>query len=154
MGIPILAPSLTLLSKLHTSNGFLSHKCPGNVPWRSTAKQQMKSPLSRDARLWRTTESSSPDAPCCANDPNDACTVSAVSKWLQFADWYTWPHILYFETPADLLLQTNRLLSNSTLRNDLSKRQKAFFESELVRTKGHVLSALHIALSHSKAART
>ena len=41
------------------------------------------------------------DAPCCAHDPNDACTPAAAAAWLQLADWYQWPHISYFDSPEE-----------------------------------------------------
>lgn len=42
MGIPVVAPSLRLLSELHAASGIVSHKGPGNVPWRSTPERPIR----------------------------------------------------------------------------------------------------------------
>ena len=55
MGIPIVAPSLSLLSKLHAATGIVSHKGPGNVPWRTTHEQPIKTWLSRNGKDWHVT---------------------------------------------------------------------------------------------------
>ena len=87
MGIPIVAPSLHLLSHLHHATGFMGHKGPCNVPWRATRQHPLKTWLSKDLpKLWYS-PTPHPDAPCCAADPNDACTPAAAAQWLQFADW-------------------------------------------------------------------
>ena len=40
LGVPLLAPSLRLLSTWHTTLGIANHKGPGNVPWRRSAQRR------------------------------------------------------------------------------------------------------------------
>ena len=94
-----------------------------------------------------------PGAPCCANEPNDACNSRAAGAWLQFADWYVWPHVQLYSTPEELVVIVDLLLRNATLRNEISAAQKAYFASEMRRTDGHVRVALHRALSATKKTR-
>jgi hypothetical protein len=41
-------------------------------------------------------------------DPNNDLDEDAVHYWLQFADFYQWPHIIYFESVDDLV---NKMLT-------------------------------------------
>ena len=50
MGLPILAPSLQLLSALHSRTAFMGHKGPGNVPWRATKSLPLRTFLTTGAR--------------------------------------------------------------------------------------------------------
>ena len=36
-------------------------------------------------------------------DPNNDLDEDAVHYWLKFADFYQWPHIIYFESVDDLV---------------------------------------------------
>lgn len=146
MGLPVVAPSLKLLSKLHTASGIVSHKGPGNVPWRSSKARPIRTWLMRDPTAWYNPGPYDRDAPCCAHDPNDACDPEASAAWLQFADWYRWPHIQYYDEPSDLMSTIDALLANATRRNELSAAQKDFFRRERARAKGHVGVALQRAL--------
>lgn len=149
MGIPIVAPSIELLSSLHAATGVMGHKGPGNVPWRSTKEQPIKHWLVSTPGLWFVADPT-PGAPCCANEPNDACNSHAAGAWLQFADWYVWPHVQLYSTPEELVVIVDLLLRNATLRNEISAAQKAYFASEMRRTDGHVRVALHRALRATK----
>ena len=154
MGLPVVAPSLRLLSALHSSTGIVSHKGPSNVPWRSTPEQPIRTWLSRDGKAWHTPGPAEPNSPCCLHDPNDACTPEAAQAWLQFADWYQWPHIRYYDSPEDLMATIDALLANATLREETSAAQKAFFARELERTKGHVSISLRRAVDSAQSAKT
>ena len=106
MGLPIVAPSLRLLSTLHTAFGFMGHKGPGNVPWRATPEQPLRTFLTQGSGgMWYAPRAPASGAGCCARDPNDACDASASAAWLQFADFYAWPHVLYYESPQQLLVR-------------------------------------------------
>ena len=153
MGIPLLAPSLRLLSALHTATGILSHKSPGNVPWRARRGSPIKSWLSHDASEWYHSDRPDASTPCCDREPNDACDAEATASWLQFADWYTWPHIGYFDTPHDLVAKVDALLRNHSRRREISISQKRFFAQEMRRTEGHVSVALRRALGAARSAR-
>jgi hypothetical protein len=156
MGLPVVAPSLRLLSTLHTSTGIMGHKGPGNVPWRSTATQPIRTFLMPDPKVWHA-GAPGEDAPCCAHEPNDACTPAASASWLQFADWYQWPHIVTYNTPEELVSTVGALLANASRRRETSAAQKAFFDRERSRMEGHVRIAMGRALDAAKrlrAART
>ena len=135
-----------LHSKLHAASGIVSHKGPGNVPWRSTRERPIKSWLMRDVKAWYNAGPVDKGSPCCKHEPNDACTPRAVGRWLQFADWYTWPHVRYYDTPEELMRTIDVLIANASLRMEISGNMKAFFKKEKVRAKGHVLAALKRAL--------
>jgi len=141
MGLPIVAPSIGLLSSLHAATGIMGHKGPGNVPWRSTPEQPISHWLVSHPGMWHA-HPPKPDAPCCTNDPNDACDSHAAAAWLQFADWYVWPHIQYYSTPEELVAIVDKLAQNATLRNTISASQKAYFASEMQRTARHIRAAL------------
>eukprot|EP00965_Chrysotila_dentata_P012887 425421-Pleurochrysis_carterae.AAC.1 len=92
-------------------------------------------------------------APCCQHDPNDACDTQSAAAWLQFADWYQWPHISYFDTPSELIAIVNALLANETRRFEISTSMRRFFEHERQRTEKHARSALVRADSFLKLQR-
>lgn len=100
----------------------------------------------RDTQLWHDAGPFESSAPCCAYEPNDACNARSVAAWLQFADWYRWPHVLYYDSPAQLMAVIDGLLANATRRRELSALQKAFFRRERRRAEGHVLAGLRRAL--------
>ncbi len=151
MGIPIVAPSVALLSSMHAATGVMGHKGPGNVPWRSTKEQPIKHWLVSTPGSWFLADPT-PGAPCCSNEPNDACNSRAAGAWLQFADWYVWPHVQLYSTPEELVVLVDLLVRNATLRNEISAAQKAYFASEMRRTEGHVRVAMHRALDATKRA--
>ena len=152
MGLPIVAPSIKLLSALHAATGIMGHKGPGNVPWRSTRAKPIRNFFSPNPGHWHRVRPE-PDAPCCSSEPNDACSAKAAADWLQFADWYSWPHIEYYDTPEELVVTIDLLLRNATLRTQISEAQKAFFAAEMRRTEGLVRAGLRRALDASQAAK-
>jgi len=145
MGIPIVAPSLRLLSSLHSTTGIMGHKGPGNIPWRATSEHPIKTFLMRGDGIWHRPQPE-PFSPCCSSEPNDACDAPAVAAWLQFADWYTWPHVEYYDTPEELVLTVDILLRNATLRQLISEAQRSFFASEMRRAEGHMRVGLRRVL--------
>jgi len=146
MGLPILVPSLRLLATLHHRTGFMGHKGPGNVPWRATPHLPQRTFLTNDGGLWYSPESPAKGAPCCEYEPNDGCSVNAAARWLQFADFYQWPGLLYYDTPVHLITLARSLASNETWRHTISKSQKRFFRREQARTEKHVRNGLSRAL--------
>ncbi|EOD14042.1 hypothetical protein EMIHUDRAFT_211980 [Emiliania huxleyi CCMP1516] len=151
LGIPLLAPSLRLLSALHVATGLCSHKGPGNTPWRPSSGERRRVPFLnrwsiKDARAWFAAPPPSADVPCCASEPNDACTPAAAAQWLQFAEWYQWPHVTYFDSPQELHAKVEQLLRDESARRTISDGAKAFFAAERERTAGHVRAALQRSL--------
>lgn len=146
LGIPLLAPSLSLLSQLHVTFGICNHKGPGNVPWRRSA-QRDRVPfdtwawLLQSKRTWHSPPPSD-NGPCCAHDPNDACDTTAAGRWLQFADWYQWPNVTYFDSVQELLELASSLRADVKRRLEISRAMKRHFAQERVRAEGHVRQAL------------
>jgi len=153
LGIPLLAPSLAMLSDVHAHTGMVSHKVAGNLPWRIPPSEKVPFRVYSDFPMrhanWRDAHPQ-PDAPCCANDPNDACDASAVAAWLQFADWYQWPHIGYFNTPDELHAMSRALLRNATRRHEISSAMRRYFQEERRRTLSHVARALSRAIPKTR----
>jgi hypothetical protein len=161
MGVPLLAPSLRLLSSWHTKLGLVSHKGPGNVPWRRTAERKRvphdgfarQAHDAFDAHTWWSLKPLPAVTPAggaharagCAYDPNDACDVNASAAWLQFAEFYTWPHVTYFDSLPELVALAFSLVGNVTRRHEISAGMKSFFAQEQARAVGHASGALRAA---------
>ena len=82
-----------------------------------------------------------------------AGTAEASARWLQFSDWYVWPHFEYFDTPEEAVQLAGLLLRNATRRHEVSRRMKAFFASETERTRPILGKALKDALRAAAEAR-
>ena len=78
-------------------------------------------------------------------DPNDACEA-AIKEWLPLAEPHTWPHILTFDSIAQLLETTRALLGDAPRRQQISARMKRFFLEESERAEGHARVSLVRAL--------
>ncbi|KAL3933257.1 MAG: hypothetical protein SGPRY_000364 [Prymnesium sp.] len=78
MGLPILAPSLSLLSSLHHRTGFMGHKARGVYLYLSSSV--LIPSLVHCLSVGRSVFLS----------PNDGCSVGAAAMWLQLADFYQW----------------------------------------------------------------
>jgi hypothetical protein len=63
---------------------------------------------------------------------------------------YQWPHITYFDTPAELHAIARALLANSSRRHEISRRMRTFFRDERARLKVHVARALRASLAAAK----
>ena len=90
MNIPIIAPSLTLLTRWHSESLFVSERTWDTVLYNSPADKSVL-PKHADA-----------DEPF---DPNDEGNIEAIRWWLQWADYYVFPHVILFDSWADLTEQ-------------------------------------------------
>ena len=157
MGIPLLVPSLRLLASVHVATGIASHKGAGNTPWRPSAERRTPPYLNRwlvkDDKAWFVAPPPAGDVPCCASAPDDACNPAAAARWLQFADWYQWPHITTFDTPQDLFDKVDALLHDRAKRQTISRGMKDFFAAERHRAGDHVRVALKRSLQAAAVAR-
>lgn len=84
MGIPILAPSPNFLWSLHNELDLVTERTwqrirSGNRPKRSPIKGVFEIP-----------------------DPNNDISRDAFMYWVQFSDYYQWPHIILFDSWDDL----------------------------------------------------
>jgi hypothetical protein len=86
MGVPILAPSLGLLTQWHMAHGMVSERTWDTVLANAPAGGSVL-PRHPDA-----------DEPF---DPNDEHSEEAVRWWLQWADFYVFPHVILFDSWAD-----------------------------------------------------
>lgn len=55
-------------------------------------------------------------------NPNDNRNITAVRYWIEFADYYVWPHITYFDSFSELVNMLNTLTVNDLLA--ISERMK------------------------------
>lgn len=64
-------------------------------------------------------------------NPNDNRNVTSVEYWLQFCDYYIWPHLIYYDSVAELA----HLLHTMTLTDlkRISDRMKEYNAAERVR---------------------
>lgn len=82
-GIPIIVPSLALLSDWHVKHGLVFQRVWATVFGRESAK----SPIDGHA-----------DSRHGILDPNAEKDFAAVSHWLAFSDFYTLPHVVTFDS--------------------------------------------------------
>ena len=87
MGIPIIAPSLTLLTRWHAESLFVSERTWDTVLYNKPSKSSVI-PRHADA-----------DEPF---DPNDEENPEAIRWWLQWSDYYVFPHVILFDSWSHL----------------------------------------------------
>ena len=89
MGIPILAPSARLLTEWH-----MQYRMVSELTW-----SLVFGTASRKGVIPRHPSVPEAEEPF---DPNDEDSEAAVRHWLGFADFYVYPHIVLFDSWADL----------------------------------------------------
>jgi hypothetical protein len=83
MGLPIIVPSLALLSEWHVQHGLVFQRVWATVFGRESSRSPIDGhPASRHGHF----------------DPNAEKNPDAVAHWLAFSDFYTLPHVLTFES--------------------------------------------------------
>jgi len=68
-----------------------------------------------------STKSAIPGVHTKIPDPNNDLDEDAVRYWLQFADFYQWPHLIYFESVTDLV---DKMLSVDLM--EISRRMAVY----------------------------
>ncbi|CAF1093636.1 unnamed protein product [Rotaria sordida] len=86
MNIPLLAPSLDLLTKWHYEYGVVNEK---------TWDQTLHGIRSNSSRIKGVLTN--------VPDPNNDLDRISIRYWLNFSDFYQWPHIIYYESIDDLI---------------------------------------------------
>jgi hypothetical protein len=86
MNIPLVFPSLDLLTKWHYEYGLVSEKT-----WVQTLTGAIPSRSSINGVLTNVP------------DPNNDLDRISIRYWLNFSDFYQWPHIIYYESTDDLV---------------------------------------------------
>lgn len=112
MNIPMFFPTITLLSKWHIEYQMVRQRT-----WSGYLHKTSSASLIRGLRT---------DIP----DPNNDVDEDAVKYWLQFADFYQWPHLIYFDSVTDLV---NKMLTVDL--QEISRRMKEFNEKERLHIK-------------------
>ena len=103
MNIPLFFPTLDLLTKWH-----IKYQVVRQRTWKGyMMKQSFKSAI---LGLY-------PKVP----DPNNDMDEDAVRYWLKFADFYQWPHIIYFDSVDDLV---EKMMTVDL--NEISRRMAVF----------------------------
>ncbi|CAF1363049.1 unnamed protein product [Adineta ricciae] len=85
MNIPLFFPSLDLLTQWHFKYRLLAERA-----WDGLSEKYKNASLISGVL--------SPDIP----DPNNELDMNAIRYWLNFSDFYQWPHITYYESTNDL----------------------------------------------------
>jgi hypothetical protein len=88
MNIPLFFPSLDLLADWHYTYRVIDERTWDGVSGNRKNTSVLPGVLG-------------PDIP----DPNNEFDRNAISYWLQFADFYQWPHITYFNSIDDLAIK-------------------------------------------------
>ncbi|UJR08081.1 hypothetical protein I4U23_012358 [Adineta vaga] len=106
MNIPLLFPSLDLLTRWHVEYGAVNEKTWDQVLY---GVKPHRSHI--DGILTNVP------------DPNNDRNESSIRYWLKFSDFYQWPHIIYFESIDDLIQKLS-----STDFDMISKKMKKYNE--------------------------
>ena len=110
LNIPLFAPSFELLTKWHMRFQIVRGRT-----WRHVTSQIPGSLDMRKAGL------------LSMPNPNDEKNIGSVGFWLQFADIYTWPHVVYFNSIKDLVRKIQKNRASGRLIK-LSKKMRVFNE--------------------------
>ncbi|CAF1051427.1 unnamed protein product [Adineta steineri] len=121
MNIPLFFPTVDLLTEWH-----YNYRVVGERTW-SGSSGQFKNSSAISGVL-------SSDIP----DPNNEFDRNAIRYWLQFADFYQWPHIIHFNSIDDLAMKLtntnldevsqNMKMYNANLTKTLQKQWRGIFE--------------------------
>lgn len=121
MNIPLLFPSLNLLTEWHFEYGVVNEKT-----WHQA--------------LYGVKPKGSPIQGVLTNvpDPNNDLDRKAIRHWLNFSDFYQWPHITYYESTDDLL---EKLASTDfQLISDKMKKYNKQLRRNILRTWKQILN--------------
>ncbi|CAF3644643.1 unnamed protein product [Rotaria sp. Silwood1] len=98
MNIPLFFPSLDLLTEWHYTYRVVNERTWDGISGNIKNASKISGVLG-------------PDIP----DPNNEFDRDAIRYWLKFADFYQWPHIIYFNSTDELVtkLKTTNLIEVS-----------------------------------------
>ena len=91
MNIPLVFPSLDLLTQWHYEYGVVNEKT-----WDQTFTGNRPAGSNINGVL--------PNVP----DPNNDRNRTSIRYWLNFSDFYQWPHIIYYDSTDDLIEKLDR----------------------------------------------
>ena len=110
MGIPIFAPSLELLVMWQTSFLLLDE-----LSW-ACIHGHCHGPSLIEPH---------PDTPHRGTDPNKLTDPNSMRHWLNFSDFYSWPHIQYFDDWEDLFVKRSSADFDGISRQDVTDKSKS-----------------------------
>lgn len=119
MGVPIFLPTVRLLTQWHIQYRLLSQRS-----WPMTRHRPQRSSL-----IPRYSKHKAPKPSLFRFDPNNEFNPNAIRAWLELSDFYTWPHVILFDSQEDLIqLLTGRESlvfalkeTSANMRNFMSK---------------------------------
>jgi len=117
MNIPLLFPSLDLLTQWHYEYNVVSEKT-----WDQTISGIIPSGSHINGVLTNVP------------DPNNDRDRTAIRYWLNFSDFYQWPHIIYYESTDDLIKKLNTT-DFGMVSKKMKEYNKQFSESLLKKWK-------------------
>ena len=117
MNIPIIAPTLEFLTRLHMEHYLVYDKTLLNKVRQNGSALSCHPAYTGSSRvlLFTNSNGSSDRSPSrvVTLDPNNDSDARAVRHWLSLADYYTFPHVLHFHSAEQLV----DLLHSMTLDN-------------------------------------
>ena len=90
MGIPLFFPTVDLLAKWHVQHAVVHQRTWMGFMQKRESASHIKGLI--------------PNVP----DPNNDIDEDAAKYWLKFADFYQWPHVIYYDSVEDLV---NKMLT-------------------------------------------
>jgi len=88
MNIPLFFPSIDLLTEWHYTYRVIDERTWDSVYKHPSNTSKIPGVLGADIP-----------------DPNNEFDRNAIRYWLQFSDFYQWPHIIYFKSIDDLVIK-------------------------------------------------
>lgn len=117
MNIPLIFPSLDLLTKWHYEHGVVNEK---------TWVQTLKGIIPSSSKI--------PGVLTNIPDPNNDRDRISIRHWLNFSDFYQWPHITYYDSTDDLIKKLNTT-DFKMISNKMKEYNKQFEENLLKKWK-------------------
>lgn len=105
MNIPLFVPSLDLLTKWHIKYQVVRQRTWNGFMMRPSSKSGISGLFSK------------------VPDPNDDLDEDAIRFWLNFSDFYQWPHVITFSSMDDLV---NKMVTVDLY--EISRRMKQYNE--------------------------
>jgi hypothetical protein len=121
MNIPLFFPSLDLLTEWHYTHCVINERTWDAVYGNRKNASIIPGVLGSDIP-----------------DPNNEFDRGAIRYWLQFSDFYQWPHITYYNSTDDLVIKLtitnltqvseNMKIYNANLKRNLLKQWRQILE--------------------------
>ena len=114
MNIPMFFPSIDLAVKWHLEYQFIRQRTWDGYREKKSTGSTIKG-----------VDKNMPD-------PNNDIDESAIRYWLQFADFYQWPHLVYYDSIEDLVdkLSSVNLTALSARMNDYNTLVKKYVRKQ------------------------